>query len=117
MYDDVQFGADEYYMYPATFLIKEHGDCEDHAFLYAALMKALGHKVILLSGQGHCAVGLDIDASGTYYRYISLIKYYYCEATATSAAGYTNYGYQDYGEIGDMSSNYNVYKFIPIPVM
>jgi len=117
MYDDEQFGAEEYYMYPATFLIKERGDCEDHAFLYAALMKALGHKVILLSGQGHCAVGLDIDASGTYYRYISLIKYYYCEATATSAAGRTNYGYQDYGEIGDMGSNYNIYKFIPIPVM
>lgn len=117
-YDDDQFGVEEYYMYPATFLISGRGDCEDHAFLYASLMKALGHKVILLSGQGHCAVGLDISSgTGTYYRYVSLVKYYYCETTATSAAGYTNYGYQDYGEIGDMGSNYNIYGFIPVPVM
>jgi len=102
-YDDQGDAVQEHWNYPAETLWRNQGDCEDHAILYAALMKALGYKVVLLQvstkNGGHLAVGLDVNGgSGTYYNYLSS-KYYYCEATPGLTQSYWfNVGYMPAGD-------------------
>jgi predicted transglutaminase-like cysteine proteinase len=98
-YDIDNYGQLEYFVYPVEILWKQKGDCEDHAFLYATLMKAMGYKVALVSVPGHLLAAVNLpDGAGSYYM-LNGVKYYYCEATATNAANTTfnwaNVGYID----------------------
>ena len=114
-YDIDQFGQKNYFMYPLEMLWTKTGDCEDHAVLYAAIMKAMGYDVVLFYVEtpvgAHAAVGLNHkDASGSFISYNGK-NYFYCEATATSAGD----TYIKQYEIGEIPNDYVVVSAIPIP--
>ena len=107
VYDIDNKGVSDYWNYPYETLWDQKGDCDDHAILYAALMKAMGYKVAILILPGHMAVGLDVSgASGTYYM-VSGVKYYYCEATAIVGGSWQNQ--YNIGQIPSGYSTANVY--------
>ena len=54
-------GASDYWQYPAETLISGEGDCEDHAFLLASLLEAMGMDTVLVFENGHVLVGVDVD--------------------------------------------------------
>ena len=113
-YDDDQFGCRNYAMYPFEMLWTKKGDCEDHAILYASIMKAMGYDVILLyvntPESAHLAVGLNHEkASGSYFMYNGC-KYYYCEATST----YAGDTYENSAEIGYRPDDWVPVTGIPI---
>ena len=101
-YDNDSDATIEHWNYPAETLWRNQGDCEDHAFLYASLMKALGYKVVLFwvnaSGSGHLAVGADVpNGTGTSFTHQGT-KYFYCEATPGLSQSYwRNVGYMPTG--------------------
>ena len=102
IYDINNKGVNEYWNYPYETLWDMKGDCDDHAILYASLMKAMGYKVAILLLPGHMAVGLDVSgASGTYYT-VGGVKYYYCEATALVGGSWIN----EYN-VGQIPSGYS----------
>lgn len=76
----------DYWQYPVETLVKESGDCEDHAILAAALLKEMGYDVavVLLEDptKGHAAVAVACDACNGYYYPINGKKYYFLETTA-----------------------------------
>ncbi len=82
MSDEDSTGYGEYWKYPDETLYDGVGDCEDTAFLYASLLRAVGIPTVLLDYQNHLAVavGLD-DFSGTYTEYGGR-KYYFAETTS-----------------------------------
>jgi len=98
-YDNKVDAVEDHWNYPAETLWRNQGDCEDHAILYAALMKELGYKTVLFyvdtSSGGHLATGLNVSgATGTYYTYGG-INYFYCEATPGLNQSYWfNVGYK-----------------------
>jgi len=115
-YDDVGKGVSEYWKLPAETLWEGKGDCEDHAFLYASLLKALGYNVVLhyiycYDGGGnltaaHMAVGVSLaNAPGGSPSYVTLngVRYYYCEATAEVGTSWLNDA-----NIGYKPSNYSI---------
>ena len=68
--DIISTGFDEYPRFPFETLYDNGGDCEDTSILVSALLKELGHKVIMVSPPGHMAVGVKCEESfGTYYDY------------------------------------------------
>ena len=107
--DMVSKGVRDYYKLPVETLWEQNGDCEDHALLYATLLKALGYKVVIFhvyiyNGSklvgGHVAVGVAVEGASGYYEEIDGVKYYYCEATAevgTSWLNQANVGYKPDG--------------------
>lgn len=110
-YDTQGDALQEHWNYPAETLWRNQGDCEDHAILYAALMKELGYKVALFyvntSSGSHLAVGLDVNGgTGTYYFYQN-VKYYYCEATP----GLTQSSWRN---VGNVPSGYTVTEIYPV---
>jgi len=110
-YDNEGDAMQEHWNYPAETLWRNQGDCEDHAILYAALMKELGYNVALFwvntNPGGHLAVGLDVNGgSGTYYYYQN-IKYFYCEATPGLTQSYWH-------NVGYMPSGYTVTAIYPV---
>jgi len=110
-YDIDGKGVQEYWKLPAETLWEGKGDCEDHAFLFASLVKAMGYNVVLhyiycyegnkLVG-AHMATGVDVSGGNGSYVVVNGSKYYYCEATATSSAGWldkADVGYQPSGYV------------------
>ena len=90
-YDRLGKGAEDYWKLPAETLWEGKGDCEDHAFLFASLVKAMGYKVIVhfiycyeggVLVAGHIATSVAVPGANGYYTSINGVKYYYCEATA-----------------------------------
>jgi len=109
-YDIDSEGVEEYWKLPAETLWENNGDCEDHAFLFAALAKAMGYNVVLYyiycyDGSGrltgaHLATGVNVSGGSGSYTIENGAKYYYCEATAivgTSWLNDANVGYQPNG--------------------
>jgi len=72
----------DYWKFPIETLAEGWGDCEDASILYAALMKAVGYDVILLSFPDHMAVGVALSKaiSGVYVLYNGK-RYFYAETT------------------------------------
>ncbi len=78
--DSVTTGFDEYPRYPIETLVEYGGDCEDTSILTAAFLDALYYDVILINPPEHMAVGIGIDAYGTYWE-LDGEKYFYLETT------------------------------------
>ncbi|NLF33563.1 MAG: hypothetical protein GX583_01430 [Thermoplasmatales archaeon] len=84
-------GDSEYWKYPAETLWEMHGDCEDHAMLFSALLRAMDYDDVLLKvhcykdgrfAGAHMATGVNVEgATGTFYS-VDGKDYYYCETTA-----------------------------------
>ena len=95
-YDTDGRGAREWWKLPMETLVEKRGDCEDHAFLLAAILEAMGFDTVIFqvecydsSGNytgAHMATGVNVSgASGTYYT-VNGKNYYYCEGTAEVGA-------------------------------
>jgi predicted transglutaminase-like cysteine proteinase len=80
--DNVSAPGNDYPKYPLETLFERGGDCEDTSILVAALLDQMGFDValLILYNANHCAVGIAIDASGSYYEYEGK-EYYYLETT------------------------------------
>ena len=76
-------GKEEYWRYPIETLYDETGDCEDLTILAAAVLRRLGHAVVVLLLPGHAALGVEVP-TGLPGRFVqhSGQRYYYCETTA-----------------------------------
>lgn len=88
LYDKTIEEKINYAKYPLETLVERNGDCEDLSILGAALMKAIDIDVALIYYQGdpnkngHVALGINGDFSGTYYQNEGK-KYFYAEPTGT----------------------------------
>jgi len=82
-YDNLTYGAQDYWAFPLETLHNGQGDCEDKSFLYASIMVDLGYHAALLYYEAHMAIGVGADyiPSGTYYE-VGGVSYYYCETTS-----------------------------------
>jgi len=82
MDDNESTGVDEYYKYPIETLVDGSGDCEDSSILVTAILREMGHDVVLLKLPGHVAVGVkgDENTKGTYWIHNGT-KYFYLETT------------------------------------
>jgi hypothetical protein len=105
--DDVSTPYDEYPRFPIETLIYGGGDCEDTSILTASLLEAMNYDVVLLSPPQHMAVGINIDASGTYWT-SNDNRYYYLETTGEG---------WEIGECPDEYTTAFVYDLTPIPVL
>ncbi|WP_158386708.1 transglutaminase domain-containing protein [Candidatus Methanoplasma termitum] len=103
-------GVSEYYKLPIETLWEGKGDCEDHAILFVALMKALGYDAVLYhiycydsNGKytgSHVAAGIAVEGASGYSTTVDGVEYFYCEATAevgTSWINQANVGYKPDG--------------------
>jgi len=107
--DSVTTGFDEYPRYPIETLVEYGGDCEDTSILTAAFLDALYYDVILINPPEHMAVGIGIDAYGTYWE-LGGEKYFYLETTGEG------------WEIGEMPPEYEeatayIYEMEPTPII
>ncbi|MCW3988581.1 MAG: hypothetical protein NWE88_00735 [Candidatus Bathyarchaeota archaeon] len=107
--DSVTTGFDEYPRYPIETLVEYGGDCEDTSILTAAFLDALYYDVILINPPEHMAVGIGIDAYGTYWE-LDGEKYFYLETTGEG------------WEIGEMPPEYEsgtayIYEMEPTPII
>jgi hypothetical protein len=107
--DSVTTAFDEYPRYPIETLVEYGGDCEDTSILTAAFLNALYYDVVLISPPEHMAVGIGIDAYGTYWE-LDGEKYFYLETTG-----------EDW-EIGEMPPEFEggsayVYEMEPTPII
>lgn len=104
--------------YPIETLVEMGGDCDAHAFLYGALMKTAGFKVLILlsqeeiEGQHHVAVAVHLenppensrpDMRNKNFTYNGEI-YYYAETTMWCS------------RVGDIPSVFENLTFFLIPV-
>jgi len=77
----------EYPRYPLETLVERTGDCEDAAILAAALLRQMGHDVVLLAflEERHMAVGIrlagPVSPAATPYSWDG-VGYYYLEPTS-----------------------------------
>jgi len=80
---DYNTGYDELHKYPVETLVESNGDCEDTAYLAAAIIRAMDIDVLLVLLPGHMAIGIwtDSNQSGAYYE-LNGRRYYYFETTA-----------------------------------
>ena len=97
--DKVSKGQRDYWKFPVETLWEKNGDCEDHAVLLAALLKALGYDVVLhhvyvYQGSklvsGHVAVGVVVEGGSGYSTIIDGKEYFYCEGTAEVGQSWLN---------------------------
>jgi hypothetical protein len=107
--DSVTTAFDEYPRYPIETLVEYGGDCEDTSILTAAFLDALYYDVVLISPPEHMAVGIGIDAYGTYWE-LDGTKYFYLETTG-----------EDW-EIGEMPPEYEggaafIFEMEPTPII
>jgi hypothetical protein len=107
--DSVTTAFDEYPRYPIETLVEYGGDCEDTSILTAAFLDALFYDVILINPPEHMAVGIGIDAYGTYWE-LDGEKYFYLETTGEG------------WEIGEMPPEYEsetayIYEMEPTPII
>lgn len=83
-------GVEEYYSYPLETLWKQKGDCEDHTVLFAAIVKAMGYKVLIAHVPNHVLAAVHIvDGTGSYTT-VDGLNYYYCESTSNTGSSNTN---------------------------
>ena len=106
--DDISTSLDEYPRYPLETLVDSGGDCEDTSILTSALLDTMDYGVVLIDLPGHMAVGVDADASGSYWLHEGT-RYYFVETTGEG------------WEIGQLPDEYqgetaHVYPILPIPV-
>ena len=87
--DKASVNKAEFPRYPLVTLYDMEGDCEDTAILMCAMLRAAGYDVMMLqydalpgAPEGHMALGIAGDFTGTYYQYNGK-NYYYIEPTAT----------------------------------
>lgn len=82
--DDDATPYDEYPKFPVETIAEGWGDCEDSAILYAALMRAAGYDVILLTLPNHMAVGVALSnpIPGIYVNHNGKL-YFYAETTSS----------------------------------
>ena len=83
------------------------GDCEDTSILAAAILERLGYDValLILKNENHAAIGINIDAYGSYYPYENR-KYYYLETTGEG---------WEIGEFpDDLESSAHLYELKPV---
>jgi hypothetical protein len=78
--DDVTTAFDEYVRYPLETLVDGGGDCEDTSILTSALLEAMNNEIVLLNFPGHVAVGVNVDAVGSYFSHEGE-NYFYLETT------------------------------------
>ncbi|MBC8223164.1 hypothetical protein H8E65_01135 [Candidatus Bathyarchaeota archaeon] len=107
--DSVTTGFDEYPRYPIETLVEYGGDCEDTPILTAAFLDALYYDVVLINPPEHMAVGIGIDAYGTYWE-LDGEKYFYLETTGEG------------WEIGEMPPEYEsgtayIFEMEPTPII
>lgn len=107
--DSVTTAFDEYPRYPIETLVEYGGDCEDTSILTAAFLDALYYEVILINPPEHMAVGIGIDAYGTYWE-LDGTKFFYLETTGEG------------WEIGEMPPEYEsgtvyIYEMEPTPII
>jgi len=95
--------------------LSQKGDCEDHAILFASIVKAMGFDVALfkLSMDGmsqHIAAGVNVKgASGTSFEFEGK-AYYYCETTSDVGDSYLNSW-----NVGSMTWGYNLWDIVLVP--
>ena len=107
--DSVTTAFDEYPRYPIETLVEYGGDCEDSSILTAAFLDALYYEVVLINPPEHMAVGIGIDAYGTYWE-VDGQKFFYLETTGEG------------WEIGEMPPEYEggsayIYEMEPTPII
>ncbi len=57
------YGINEYWAFPTETIMRGYGDCEDTAFLCAALFKAAGFDTAMVLLPGHAMAGIHIPGS------------------------------------------------------
>ena len=73
---------DEYPKYPIETIIDRNGDCEDTAYLFAALVRATGIGAALIQFSDHMGVGVQtVHSQSGYYYPVGENWYYYSEST------------------------------------
>lgn len=76
-------GKEEWPKYPYETVFDQCGDCEDHAFLLAGLLKLRGYDVALILLPEHMAIGISAQGiNGNCYEYNG-VNYYFIETTAS----------------------------------
>jgi hypothetical protein len=103
------YDEDEYPRYPLETLVEGGGDCEDTSILACALLDSMGLDVVLINPPNHVAVGVAMDASGTYWTHKE-IQYFYVETTGEG------------WEIGEVPEEHQgesafVYPVQPVPII
>lgn len=88
MTDEQSTGCMEYFKFPYETLSEKVGDCEDTAFLYASLMKAMGYKVVVFGLPGHAMVGISVPGATGYYMDYGGVRYFFCETTGEPGSIY-----------------------------
>jgi outer membrane murein-binding lipoprotein Lpp len=106
--DDITTGFDEYPRYPIETLVHDGGDCEDTSILASALLDLMGFDVVLINLPGHVAIGVAVDAYGTYWLHEGT-QYFYVETTGEG------------WEIGELPEAHQgesavVFPLLPVPV-
>jgi hypothetical protein len=106
--DDVTTDFDEYPRYPIETLIQGGGDCEDTSILASAILDGMGYNVVLIYLPDHMAVGVSLDAFGTYWLHEES-KYFYVETTGQG---------WEIGELPDAHKGQSaqIYPILPVPV-
>jgi hypothetical protein len=105
--DEVTTPFDEYPRYPLETLVDNGGDCEDTSILAASLLKAMKFDVILIAPLNHMAVGVKVDALGSYWIHDYEI-YFYLETTS---------GGWEIGEYPeDLEKEAHIFELKPIPM-
>lgn len=105
MSDEETRGRAEFWQYPVETMYDQSGDCEDSTILTAALLRQLGHGVVILILPGHAAVGIEApEGIGGDFVTHNGVKYLYGETT-------------DEGwRIGDLPSHYIGAEVTILPV-
>lgn len=85
--DDAEVhGHRDYYQYPVETLLMKSGDCEDMSILTASILRAMGYDAILLMGNDHCIVGVDIPSDGRCTEVFGK-RYYHLDPTTGNEIG------------------------------
>lgn len=104
--DDDTRGQPEFWQYPVETLYDRTGDCEDSTILTAALLRRLGHGVVILLLPNHAAIGVAAPPGiqGDFVTWKG-VRYFYAETTSEG------------WRIGDLPSGFTSAEaeVVPIP--
>ena len=106
IYDSSIEEEKNYVKHPIETMVEKCGDCEDLSILGAAMMKAVGIDVALISLPRHVALGISGDFNGHYVEGSDGKKYFYTETTGTNWLDRKN-GW----EIGQIPQKYKGEKY------
>ncbi len=90
-YDDELWGGDRPFFADET-LYYPYGDCEDHAILFARLVRdLLGLNVVLVYYPGHLATAVELTAPSAHGDYLELNgrRFFVCDPTSSEPVGRT----------------------------